>query len=331
MGKKYLSVFLVTVSVFLLYLMGSFAFLLLSLDATFDSVLIHEPLKSMLSWFVSVATFVGLVFPVVGVVLLLGLVFFSRHPYVDRSASLQEPSPLNPKISVVLTAYDDELSIGGAVSDFMTQDNVAQVIVVDNNSGDATEAKAREADAMVIKERMQGYGHACIRGLREALRTDANIIVLAEGDGTFTGSDIKKLVPYLDNADMVIGTRTTRELISQNSQLDWFYLWGNMFLAKLIQIKFFDARHFGRVRLTDVGCTMRAIRAEALRKIIDKLRVGGHHFSPHMIMVSIKHGLTVVETPITFRERIGVSKGAGKDKWTATKVGLKMLWHILTY
>lgn len=331
MGKKYLSVFLVTVCVLLLYLLGFFAFLLLSVDATFNSVLIHEPLKSVLSWFVSVATFVGLVFPVAGVVLILGLVFFYKRPCEDRSASLQELPPLNPKICVVLTAYDDELSIGGAVSDFISQDNVAQVIVVDNNSGDATEMKAREAGAIVVKERMQGYGYACIRGLRETLRTDANICVLAEGDGTFRGSDIKKLVPYLDNVDMVVGTRTTKELINQNSQLNWFYLWGNIFLAKLIQIKFFDARHFGTVRLTDVGCTMRAIRVEALHRIIDKLTVGGHHFSPHMIMVSIKHGLKVVEAPITFGERIGVSKGAGKDKWTATKVGLKMLWHILAY
>jgi len=330
MGKLYLSVFLVAVSIFLLYLLGAFAFLLLSLDATFNANLVQEPLESMLNGLVNTATFFVLVFPVAGVAILIGLVFFSNRQYEDQLESLQL-TKLNPEVCVVLTAYDDELSIGDVVSDFISQDNVAQVIVVDNNSTDATESKAIGAGATVTKESKQGYGNACIKGLREALRTNASIVILAEGDGTFSGSDMRKLIPYLDNTHMVIGTRTMKELVSKKSQLDWFYLWGNLFLAKLVQIKFFDARHFGRVRLTDVGCTMRAIRTAALRKIIDKLTVGGHHFSPHMIMVGIKQGLKMVEVPITFKQRIGISKGAGKDKWTATKVGLKMLWHILTY
>src|SRR5437867_624477 len=127
-----------------------------------------------------------------------------------------------------------------------------------------------------------------MRGLREALQfPKVNVVILAEGDMTFDGKDLNKIVPYLDNVDLVVGTRTTKELNGEDSQMSWFYLWGNIFLAKMIQAKFFDIRDGGGVRLTDVGCTMRAIRSEALRQILDKLNIGGNHFSPHMLMTAL--------------------------------------------
>jgi hypothetical protein len=113
--------------------------------------------------------------------------------------------------------------------------------------------------------------------------------------------------------------------------MNWFFVWGNLFLAKMIQVKFFDVKHWGRVRLTDVGCTLRAIRSEALAKIIDQLNVGGQHFSPHMLMVAIAQGMKVVEIPVTFQKRWGVSKGAGANRMSGLIIGLRMMWHILTF
>lgn len=238
----------------------------------------------------------------------------------------------NHNIVVAMTAYNDEKSIASAVSEFKTQPDVREVIVVDNNSLDRTSFLASEAGARVVREERQGYGYACMRGLTEALQVPkVNVVVLVEGDMTFSGTDLAKLVPYLDNVDMVVGTRTTQELTNDDSQLDWFYVWGNMFLAKMVQVKFFDLRHWGRVRLTDVGCTMRAMRADALAAIIDGLRVGGSHFSPHMLMVSIAKGQKVIEVPITFRKRWGESKGAGSGKLKGFAIGLQMMWHILEF
>jgi len=87
-------------------------------------------------------------------------------------------------------------------------------------------------------------------------------------------------------------------------------------------------RHWGRVRLSDVGCTYRAVRKDALRKIMPELREGGNAFSPHMILVALGSGLTVIEVPVTFRHRIGESKGVGKQKLKGLAVGLRMLWMI---
>jgi glycosyltransferase involved in cell wall biosynthesis len=235
-----------------------------------------------------------------------------------------------PKIVVALTAYNDAQSIGISVEDFKGQEGVIEVIVIDNNCTDNTASVAQGAGARVVEERKQGYGYACIRGLSEASSDKrANIIVLSEGDGTFYGSDMKKLIPFLDNADMVVGTRTTRELLSPDSQLDRFLIWGNLFLAKLIQLKYFDTKHFGTIRLTDVG-PYRAIRRDALERIVGSLKVGGEQFAPHLIITAINKGLKVIEVPIVFSRRIGRSKGAGGSRWKAVKIGLSMMWLIIS-
>ena len=168
----------------------------------------------------------------------------------------------------------------------------------------------------MVREEKQGYGHACVRGLREALTCDAEVIVLAEGDMTFCGRDIWKLVPYLYDVDLVVGSRTHNPLVDSDSQLDRFLLWGNVALGKLIdmQFKFFDGKFLSKVSFTDVGCTMRAIKKEALKRIIDDFRVGGDYFSPHMLMVAVRKDLRVIEVPINFKRRIGLSKGAGMSK-----------------
>jgi glycosyltransferase involved in cell wall biosynthesis len=272
------------------------------------------------------------ILPLLLVVEAVAFLLFSRRRWSGIPHPVRWQVIPNHNIVVAMTAYNDEASIADAVSEFKSQPDVREVVVVDNNSSDRTAELASNAGARVVHETSQGYGYACMRGLKESIQDrEANVVVLVEGDMTFAGRDISKLIPYLDNVDMVVGTRTTQELVAEDSQMDWFFVWGNLFLAKMIQVKFFDVRHWGRVRLTDVGCTFRAIRTEALVKIIDKLDVGGHHFSPHMMMVAMSEGMKLVEIPVTFRKRWGASKGAGANKKIGFLVGLRMMWHILSF
>ena len=243
----------------------------------------------------------------------------------------RKPLSAEPTVVVALTAYNDAQSIGDAVRDFARQPHVRQVLVVDNNCVDETSLVAARAGARVVYEKQQGYGYACRRGLREALRLQPDVVVLAEGDGTFAGRDVAKLLAYLDDTDMVVGNRMTPGLVDRTSQMDSFFVWGNQVGAKLIQLKFWEWRFLGRTRLSDLGCTMRALRSEALASIIDDLEVGGNHFSPHMIMAALRRGLLVVEIPVTFWPRVGVSKGASQSLRKGAEIGLAMLWHIVTY
>ena len=149
------------------------------------------------------------------------------------------------------------------------------MLVVDNNSSDGTAELAREAGARVVHESRQGYGYACIGALREgALVPNADVVVLVEGDGTFAATDVAKFQAYIGQADMVVGTRVIRSLVEDGSQMDYFFTWGNIAVGTLLRLRFWHPQFLGAASISDVGCTYRAIRKEALERILPDLVVG---------------------------------------------------------
>ena len=242
------------------------------------------------------------------------------------------PPSVHPKAVVAITGYNDALATAQAVRDFAQQPGVIEVIVVDNNSSDNTAELARAAGATVVAEPRQGYGFACMRALTEALKvTEADVIILTEGDGTFVAGDTAKFLAYIENSELVVGNRVVRGLVAKDSQMDYFFTWGNMAVAMLLRLRFWDGRFLGPAGLSDVGCTFRAIRRHALQRILPDLHVGGNHFSPHMLLVALAHGVSVVEIPIRFRRRVGDSKGASRSMWAGLKVGLAMILYIVSF
>ncbi len=281
---------------------------------------------SVAAW-VSGTSIVALgVLPWPGVVALARALLRPRRPHTFEVHS----KSVGPVV-VVLPALNEEQGIQRVVRDFVTAPGVGSVIVVDNGSNDRTQELATSAGARVVSEPARGYGHACLRALAEGLRSGHPVIVLCEADGTFRAEDLEKFAAYLKHADLVLGSRTHGFLLNSNSQLNSFLALGNLFVAKLLQFRYWDWGIGGRVRLTDAGCTYRAIRAEALRKILPVLEVGGNHFGPHMVMVALEHGLRTVEVPVTFWRRVGTSKGGNATWRAAFTLGQVMIWHILTY
>ena len=235
--------------------------------------------------------------------------------------------PLQSKdITVVLTAYNDELSIGDAVADFLAHPLVKRVIVISNNSKDNTLSLAQAAGAEAHNETLQGYGACVHRALTEGARKkDTDLVVLCEGDMTFRAYDIDKLLAYLPHADIVVGTRTVEQLRAKDTQLSTFMFYGNLFVGKLLEIK-----HLGKATLTDVGTTYKLCRSHVLNTILPTLdpRVN-LEFNPYFLDASLADGLRIIEVPITFHKRVGVSKGGNIDNFVALKLGVKMIKGIV--
>lgn len=261
-----------------------------------------------------------------------GIVSIARATLAPKKAEWfrVESRPLGSVVAT-LTALNDEQAIEDVVNDFKENPCITDVIVVDNGSGDQTRELAASAGAQVVGEVKKGYGQACIRALREGLASGHPVVALCEADRTFRSSDVEKLVAYLRHADLVIGSRTHGALLNGDSQLNSFFTLGNLFVAKILQTRYWDWITGGRVRLTDVGCTYLAIRSEALLKIIDDLEVGGSHFIPHLLIVALERGLRVVQVPVTFWKRVGVSKGGNANWLSGLSLGLAMIWHILMH
>jgi len=224
-------------------------------------------------------------------------------------------------VSVVLPAYNEEKNIAKVVKEFLEEETVDEVLVVDNNSTDRTAEEVKKTGGRLIQETRQGYGFALRRGLREA---QGEFIVLCEPDDTFIPSDIRKLLAYSNDAELILGSRTSKDFIWRGANMDFAMRWGNWCVAKLLEFL------FNGPSLTDVGCTMRLIKKESLLRIQDKFTVGASHFSPEMMILAIREGLRVVEIPLNYRKRVGVSKITGERK-DAILLGIRMIGLIFQY
>ncbi|MGG6461975.1 glycosyltransferase [Solilutibacter silvestris] len=264
--------------------------------------------------------------PIVAGILLF--LFDIRTVHGKRGKKSLLDAPVNDeKFTVALTAYNDELSIAEAVRDFQAHPNVQRVIVVSNNSSDRTEAFAREAGAIVFNETVQGYGACVRRAITEAAAyDDTEMIALCEGDMTFRAYDLDKMRPYLNHSDIVNGTRIVEGLQENATQLTTFMHYGNLAVAKLLELKY-----FGDATLTDVGTTYKIFRTESARRLLPKLTVPINlEFNPYLMETAISNGMKFIEVPITFHPRIGVSKGGNISNRVAIGVGLRMIKGIVT-
>ncbi len=110
------------------------------------------------------------------------------------------------KIAVLLPCYNEALSIATVVASFRKALPIATIYVYDNNSTDNTSEEAARAGAVVRVERWPGKGNVVRRMFSDI---DADIYLIADGDGTYDASVAPQLVEQLvnENLDMVVGTR----------------------------------------------------------------------------------------------------------------------------
>lgn len=114
--------------------------------------------------------------------------------------------PVHQSIAVLLPCHDEEATIGDVVRGFRTSLPTASIYVYDNNSADQTATEAAKAGAIVVEEPRQGKGHVVRRMFADI---DADLYVMADGDGTYNPEDAPRLIKTLMSrrCDMVVGTR----------------------------------------------------------------------------------------------------------------------------
>jgi glycosyltransferase involved in cell wall biosynthesis len=224
----------------------------------------------------------------------------------------------NKRVSVALPTYNERDSIRRCINDFLATGVVDEVVVCNNNASAGTSEEVAATRAREVKEPRQGYGWSCRRAMAE---TTGDLIILAEPDGSFSADDVHKLLSYADDFDVVLGSRTNRELIWTGANMGFFMKWGNWAVAKYLEVL------FNSTTLSDVGCTMRLIHRATLERLSPAFTVGGSHFGPEMMMLCVLSGARVLQIPVNYRQRIGQSMVCG-NRWVAFWLGWQMIGLI---
>jgi glycosyltransferase involved in cell wall biosynthesis len=222
------------------------------------------------------------------------------------------------KAVLIIPALDEEPAIGLTLLR-IPQGLYQEIIVADNGSRDRTAEIARKAGATVVTEPRRGYGAACLCAIA-SLPPGAEIVVFMDADSSDDPDDASVLLaPILKGrADFVLGSRTLGK--AEKGSLQPHQRFGNILATFLIRIL------FGH-RYTDLG-PFRAIRTEALRTL--DMRDRNYGWTIEMQIKAVRQKLRIEEVPVSYRNRIGVSKVSGNLK-ASVLAGIKILWTVFRY
>ncbi|MEO2063866.1 MAG: glycosyltransferase family 2 protein [Christiangramia sp.] len=223
-------------------------------------------------------------------------------------------------IKVIIPAHNEADSIGHVINDIPGY--VEEVIVVSNNSTDATEEVARKAGATVLSEAQKGYGYACLNGMAHiaAQNRKPDIIVFLDGDYSDFPQEMDLILkPILeDNKDLVIGARVAEW--REKGSMTFPQIFGNWLATSLMKV-------FFKSEFTDLG-PFRAIKYEKLLQLQMEDKTYG--WTVEMQLKALRQNLSYAEVPVHYRNRIGVSKVSGTVKG-AIFAGIKILGWIFKY
>ena len=106
-----------------------------------------------------------------------------------------------PSVLVVMPAWNEEESVAMVVKEAQAAVPGADILVVDDDSSDATAATARQAGADVIRNVFNlGVGGAMRVGFRHAARRGYAVVVQVDADGQHDPRDIPRLLECLEEA-----------------------------------------------------------------------------------------------------------------------------------
>jgi glycosyltransferase involved in cell wall biosynthesis len=151
---------------------------------------------------------------------------------------------------VVIPVYNEGDRIGALVRELAGVVPPVRVVVVDDGSRPAVEAKAVEGARLLRHAINLGKGMALRTGCEHALARGATAIVLMDGDGQHEPRDIPRLLDALQEVDVAFGARDL------GWKVPWMRLAGNRVLNRWTNILF-------GLDLHDIWCGFRAFRAEA--------------------------------------------------------------------
>lgn len=193
---------------------------------------------------------------------------------------------------------------------------LAQVIVVDNGSSDATAAIAAELGALVVREPRRGYGQACLAGIA-ALAPEVDTVLFMDADAADRPEDIPAILAPIarGEAELVIGSRRLGQ--AESGALTPQQRLGNALACSLMRLIWGG-------RFTDLG-PFRAITRPALTRLA--MRDASWGWTVEMQVRALRLGLRTAEVPVDYRRRIGVSKISGTLAGSV-RAGTKILYVI---
>lgn len=174
-----------------------------------------------------------------------------------------------------------------------------EIIIVDDGSSDKTFQIGQELSKKYRNVRVithspnRGYGAALKEGFTYA---KYKYVVFTDGDRQFNFEEVKKLIPEIHHADIVIGFRKIRrDSLSRHILMNMLKIWDYVFF---------------RFYFKDIDCGFKLFRREALISIMP-LRSEGAMITTEILAKATKKKLRIREVQVNHYPReYGIQTGA---------------------
>jgi len=207
---------------------------------------------------------------------------------------------MSQKLVIVIPAYNEERNISWVLKQIPRLSNFkVETLVIDDGSEDTTASVAEEYGAIVINNKKNtGLGQAVRKGLNEALKRKADIIITLDADGQYNPVEIKNLLrpfemPKEINIDLVLGTR----LQNIEFNFDRMKILGNKIISLLVS--FFISR---KNIISDTQTGFRSISKDLAVVLVKRLK-GNYTYTQEMIFHAKLNNFRIIEIPIHFYPR----------------------------
>lgn len=213
----------------------------------------------------------------------------------------EKPAPGTPLLSIVIPAYNEAHRLPTTlpqVAEFvMAQQYGAEVVIVNNNSKDATRQIAMELAAdypfiHVLDEPTQGKGAAVRAGM---LASSGQYLFIADADLSMPIEEVNKfLPPILEGYDVAIGSREAPGAVRYNEP-EYRHLMGRIFnfIVKVLAVPGFQ----------DTQCGFKCFRREPGLDLFASQTIDGWAFDVELLYIALRRGYDVVEVPINWYYR----------------------------
>jgi len=202
----------------------------------------------------------------------------------------------------------------------LPHDRVDLVLLVDDGSSDATVEIARQLNLeLFIHNRNYGYGANQKTCYTEALKADADIVVMVHPDYQYDPTCLPQIIEPIERgeADVVLGSRLTS--VSPVTQgMPWWKYVGNRLLTKV------ENAAFG-LHLSEYHTGYRAFSKDVLEAVNFRMNSDGFVFDQEIVSQVVATGFRIAEIPVPVRYFAEASSAS----FTAScAYGFKILWVV---